>query len=147
VDVRDVGNVTVRSVRYLSGRTDDTVTVRLVPRSLGELQIAVRTGADGLDVVLTAASHAARDRLDGQIVGLRDALARDGIDVNRVTVQAPPTFDLSGQMPSHQHHQSQTANAPRFTAHAFREPETNPSEQHEPSTGRTQHDGGLNMLA
>jgi flagellar hook-length control protein FliK len=147
VDVRDVGDFTVRSVRYLSGRTEETVTVRLVPRSLGELQIAVRTSAEGLDVILTAAGHAARDRLEVQIMGLRDLLAREGLDVNRVTVQAPPAFDLSGQMPSHQNHHSQHGHAARFNAQAFREPEPDLSETPQQRTGRPQHEGGLNMLA
>ncbi len=148
VDVRDVGDFTVRSVRYLSGRTEETVTVRLVPRSLGELHVSIRTAAEGLEVVLTAAGSVARDRLEGQLVGLRDALAREGLDVTRVTVQTQPAFDLSGQMPSHQHQHSQTGHAPRFAAQAFREPEPNPSEaQQHPRPGRPQHEGGLNMLA
>lgn len=148
VDVRDVGEFTVRSVRYLSGNTEDTVTVRLIPRSLGELHVAIRTAAEGLEVVLTATGSAVRDRLEGQLVGLRDALAREGLDVTRVTVQTQPTFDLSGQMSSHQHQQSQTGHTQRFSAPAFHEPEPNPSESQQQSRpGRPQHEGGLNMLA
>ncbi len=148
VDVRDVGDYTIRSVRYLGGRTDEIVTVRLVPRSLGELQVAVRAAADGLEVVLTAANHVTRERLEGQLIGLRELFAREGIDVRGVSVQAPPTFDLSGQMPSqHQHHQHNTGHAARFQSPAYREQEQNPPEQQQARSGRPNHDGGLNMLA
>ena len=148
VDVRDVGDFTVRSVRYLSGRTEETVMVRLVPRSLGELHLAVRAASDGLEIVLTAANHAARERLEVQMVGLRELLAREGVDVSRIAVQAPPSFDLGSQMPSqHQHHQHHAGQTARHPSPAYREPEHNPPEQQFAGSGRPHHDGGLNMLA
>jgi len=97
VHVRDVGDAAIRSIRYLSGRTEETITVRLVPQSLGEMQIAVRSSAEGMDVVLTTATVGAREAVEQQLAGLRDALARDGIDVVRVTVQTGTSNEPNAQ--------------------------------------------------
>lgn len=152
VEVRDLGDFTVRSVRYLSGRTDQVVTVRLVPRSLGEMHVAVRSGGDGMEVVLSASTPAARDAIELHLGGLRDALTRGGIDVARVSVQ---TFTPSsaghqqhafaGQQAStgHQGHSGSGARPYEGAMPAFveAEPETpgwRPNRPH--------HDGGLNMF-
>lgn len=78
----------IRNVRHLVVRGDQQVKVRLVPESLGELVIEVTSGDDGVQVKLTAGTAAVRDVLESQVHGLRDALARDGIDVARVAVTA-----------------------------------------------------------
>ena len=88
VQIRDAGQFIVKSVRYLAGKHDEVVTVQLVPRSLGEMQIAVSAQRDGLEIVISAASQAARDTIEAQIAGLRESFARDGTEVTKVTVQA-----------------------------------------------------------
>ncbi len=98
VHVRNVGDFTVKTVRYLAGRNEEVVTVRLVPRSLGELHIAVRSTGQSIEVVITAATHAARDAIEAQLPGLREALVRDGGDVKNVTIQTSTAGD---QGPGH----------------------------------------------
>ncbi len=149
VSVRDVGDVVVRSVHYLSGKTEEVVTVRLVPRSLGELQIAVRNAGGGIEVVMTAANAAARDALEGHVAGLREALSREGVDAPRVTIQVAAHFDAShqpslGQQGSH----DPAGHAPRHAPSAYREqPGAAPQDQERQQPRRQRHDGRLNMWA
>lgn len=150
VSVREVGDVVVRSVHFLSGRTEDVVTVRLVPQSLGELRIAVHSGERGMEVVLTAANNAARDALEHNLVGLREALGREGMNVERVSVQVFAPFDAGHQPASgHQSQQhggaSQSARQPNT---AYRESSDSPPQHqgnNEQQPRRQQHAGRLNM--
>jgi flagellar hook-length control protein FliK len=152
VTIREAGDAVIRSVRYLSGKTDEVVTVRLVPRSLGELQVAVRSSGDGVDVVLTASTTTARDAIQGGLDGLRQAMSRQGIDVNRVTVQVFGHFDAGYQAASGQQgqpgYQGQAGQTPRSAPWAYRDPAG-------PGAGgggqeqdrRQRHEGRLNMWA
>jgi len=149
VSVRDVGDVIVRSVHYHSGRTEDVVTVRLVPQSLGELRIAVHSGERGVEVVLTAANNAARDALETNLTSLREALGREGMNVERVSVQVFAPFDAGHQPGSSQQHQQggagQSARQPNT---AYRESSGSPPQQQgnsEQQARRQQHAGRLNM--
>lgn len=149
VSVRDVGDVVVRSVQYLSGRTEDVVTVRLVPQSLGELRIAVYSGERGMEVVLTAANNAARDALETNLAGLREALGREGMTIERVSVQVFAPFD-AGHQPasSQQHQQGGASSSARQPNTAYRESSGSPPQQqsnHEQQARRQQHAGRLNM--
>ncbi len=145
VHVRDVGGFTVKSIRYLAGRNEETVTVRLVPRSLGELQISVRSTGQSLDLVMIVASHAARDAIEAQLSGLREMLARDGLDVAKVTVQ---TFTAGDQAPGHfaSGHSAASGHAARtptkFNGESF-ESEAGPRASPQGSAG---HEGSLNMF-
>lgn len=151
VSVRDVGDAVVRSVHYLSGRTEDVVTVRLVPQSLGELRIAVHSGERGMEVVLTAANNAARDALETNLQGLREALGREGMNIERVSVQVFTHFDAGNQMASQQNaHGSAGQQSARQPGTAYRESSGSPSQQQnngssEQQPRRQQHGGRLNM--
>lgn len=91
---------TIRSVQYLVGHGEQSLRIRLVPASLGELHVTVTTSDDGgLNVQLASVHHAVRETLEGQLSGLRDALARDGIDVGRITV-SPHMGSDTGSTPS-----------------------------------------------
>lgn len=78
--------ITVRSVHYLVTRGQRTVTIRLVPESLGELRIEVSSADDAVNVRLMSDNPAVRDALDGRIPGLRESLVRNNIEVTRVEV-------------------------------------------------------------
>ena len=78
--------IAVRSVHYLVARGQKTVIVRLVPESLGELRLEVTTADGGVNVRLMSDNPAVRDALDGRLVGLRESLARNNIEVTRVEV-------------------------------------------------------------
>jgi len=76
----------VKSVRLLVGRGEQTLSVRLSPPSLGELQVEVAQGGDGLHVRLMSANASVREALEGQLNGLKDSLARSGISSGSVSV-------------------------------------------------------------
>jgi len=145
VQVRDAGQFIVKTVRYFGGRNDEVVTVKLVPRSLGEMQISVSNRGDGLEVVIRAASQVARDMIEAQISGLREALSRDGSEVTKVTVQ---TFTPGEQGPGH----SGPGNS-ATSGHAARNSAKFTGESPEPETGQraspehsARHEGALNMF-
>ena len=102
-----VGDFTVRAVRVLAADGEHSMTVRLVPESLGELRLTVRTTGDSVQLHVVAASMAVRDALDGQMQGLRDALSREGIDLSRVTIGS----DTAGQQASARHSGGETNGA------------------------------------
>ena len=77
---------TVKQIRYLVDRGAQTVRVRLIPESLGELRLEIRSAGDELSVRMLAANATVRDALETQVHGLREALAREGIQVHRVEV-------------------------------------------------------------
>lgn len=93
--IQAVGDAAIRAVRYLTTRGEETLIVRLVPESLGELHVAVRSHDGGLEVRLASAHAAVRDALEHQLHALREALAREGAEVARVTVSSNPQWDVS----------------------------------------------------
>lgn len=82
----DLTQFAVKSVRFLAGRGEETMTVRLVPESLGELRLVVRSGEHSLDVQLSAVNASVRDSLEQQLPALREALARDAGDARQVNI-------------------------------------------------------------
>ncbi len=149
VSVRETGDAVIRSVRYLSGKTDEVITVRLVPRSLGEMQVAVRTSAEGVDVVLTASTSAAREVLEGHVAGLRQAMGREGIELNRVTIQVFGQFDAGHQTAPGQHgQQGQAGHSARYAPSAYRDSAGHEQgDRGQQQDRRQRHDGRLNMWA
>ncbi len=136
-------DATIRSVRYLVGHGEQSLRVRLVPASLGELHVTVTTSDDGgLNVHLTSAHHAVRETLDGQLSGLRDALARDGIDVGRITV-SPHMGTDTGSTPSGDR---QPAGQPWRSGREDGEGYPN-SGQHGGRQRQFVHEGALDLLA
>ena len=81
-----VDKLALQSVRYLISHGEKTITVQLVPPSLGELRIEISTVKDTLNVSLISGNSAVRDVLQGHAPALREALARVGIEVVHVAV-------------------------------------------------------------
>lgn len=79
---------TVRSIRYLAGREDGTLTVRLIPESLGEMHIEVHSNGDQMTVRLASSNAAVRHSMEANVPQLRDSLSRDGLQVTRIEVAA-----------------------------------------------------------
>lgn len=79
---------TVRGVKYLVREGGDTVTVRLVPESLGEVRFDVTRNQDTVSVRLVSANPAVRTVLESQVHGLRDQLTQDGFSVSQIVVTA-----------------------------------------------------------
>jgi flagellar hook-length control protein FliK len=81
-----VDKLALQSVRYLISHGEKTITVQLVPPSLGELRIEISTVKDTLNVSLISGNSGVRDVLQGHAPALREALARAGIEVVHVAV-------------------------------------------------------------
>lgn len=85
----DLGGQAVRSVRLLTGQDGhQSVKVRLVPESLGELRLEVERSGDTITVRLASASPAVREALESQARQIQHALQRDGVETVRVEVNA-----------------------------------------------------------
>lgn len=78
----------VKSVRYLVSEGEKTLRVRLVPESLGEVRVEIVSTRDELHLRLVSGNPAVREALESGSEGLRNALARDGVHLVRVTVSA-----------------------------------------------------------
>jgi flagellar hook-length control protein FliK len=82
-----IGDQAVRSVRLLTDHDGhQSVTVRLVPETLGELRLEVERAGDTLTVRMASASPAVREALESQSRQIQQALLRDGIETVRVEV-------------------------------------------------------------
>ncbi len=79
---------TVKGVRYLLTKGEQTMRIRLVPESLGELKLVVTSNNDEITVRLASANHAVREMLHTQVHHLREALSQDGGNVGKITVTA-----------------------------------------------------------
>lgn len=134
----------IRGVRHLVTRGEQVITVRLVPESLGELHVTVRHGGDTLEVHLASARATVREALEGHLPAMREALAREGIEVTRAVVtSAPPSADFSAnangsaQRESHsQQGRSPNGDAPQRYA-------SNPGA--EQSNRQARHEGALDV--
>jgi flagellar hook-length control protein FliK len=90
----NVAQYVVRSVRLMVHDGQKTLTVRLIPPSLGELHLEITSVRDNLQVRLMSANPVVRDALESQLTSLRDTLARSGVEASSVTVASGST---SGQ--------------------------------------------------
>lgn len=88
-----VARTVVQHVRHLTASGEQTVTVKLVPESLGELHITVKSARDAVEVVLSTSNQHVRQALEHQLHALRETLVREGIDVTKATVTMPVTTD------------------------------------------------------
>lgn len=148
--LQTLGDFAVKSVRYLNARGGETIVVRLVPESLGELRIVVKSGSDGMEIELSSRTQVVRATLESQLPALREAFARDGADVARITVTAPSAFDAAsdsslGRPSSHAGNQAPSNGNGQGRGNA-------PSGNGYGAEGRSRnrapsHDGALNVFA
>lgn len=146
VTVENFGQFAVRSVRHFAGGGEETITVRLIPESLGELRIHVRLGAGELEVRLVSANPLVREALEGQLSALRDAFAREGLDVTRVTVSTNTAWDAASGGQSGRH----GASGNPLARQGPQSPGTSPDAtmaSGPPSALVSVHDGSLDVLA
>ena len=86
--VKTIAIDTVKGVRYLLTKGEQTMRIRLVPESLGELRLVVTSSSDSITVQLASANHTVREMLHTQVQHLREALTQDGANVGKITVTA-----------------------------------------------------------
>lgn len=143
--VSELGGTAIKGVRYLVSGGQESITVRLVPASLGELHLTVKVGDAGLEIELRSASATVRAALEMQLPGLREALAREGIDVAQVTLSESANTEVSAGASERGTHGSEASSRSRSTASAYRNAEPDPG-----STSRrkatTTHAGTLDLF-
>ncbi len=143
VPLRSVPDFSIKSIKYLMENNVESIRIRLVPRSLGELHISVVKTDDVNKVVISSANPAVRDFLDGQLPGLRENLHKEAIQVNQISVQARPIS--IGDHSSHGNAQQQaSANGGDAQPQPERNNTTTLSGKPSISAPR-HHDGILNM--
>ncbi len=82
----NVGRV-AELVRSNIGARNSSVTIRLDPPELGQIQLDARLRNDVLSIQIQAETAAARDLLHSRLGDLREALARHGITLDRVDIE------------------------------------------------------------
>jgi len=73
-----LGEDLVKHVAVHSAPGERTITLRLTPESLGDVQVEIRSTSSELSVRLISQDGSVRDALEQHAVGLRESLARDG---------------------------------------------------------------------
>jgi hypothetical protein len=99
-----VDGVAVKSVRFLMANQEPVLKVRLIPEHLGEMQVVVRTTTSGVHVELSAANAVVREALEGQLHGLREHFAQEGIEVARISITSEGPSSQSGQQSAGRSH-------------------------------------------
>jgi flagellar hook-length control protein FliK len=84
--LQNIGKSTIRTVRYMVSSGEKIMSIKLVPASLGHIQIEVHSAGDEMTVRLLSANPAVRQALQGQLGQLQEAFARDGLQLSKVEV-------------------------------------------------------------
>ena len=141
VSLEIVRDFAVRSVRYLVTRGERTVTVRLVPESLGELHLEVTSAKEGLFVRLISANPAVREFLSEGLHNLRVALAESGVSAADVLV----TADMASGHPAAEGRTPEWAGSARSPGPAAPRLDV-PAEAGLAHNTTSPHEGALNVL-
>ena len=83
-----LGETTLRTIRYMSAKDESKMTVRLVPPTLGEIQIEVTHTQESMKVRMATGSAAVREMLEVQLPQLKQALDQQGISLVGISVAA-----------------------------------------------------------
>jgi flagellar hook-length control protein FliK len=135
----------LQSVRLLVSSGEKTLTVQLAPPSLGELRIEISTMKHTLNVSLISGNEGVRDVLQGHAPALREALARNGIElVNVAVLPALAGHAATGQNTGHAPPNFQQMTLPaRFASLMTAESEPSLKAMY---TRAAPHDGTLNLF-
>jgi len=142
VNLEVVRDFALRSVRYLVTRGERTLSVRLVPESLGELHLEVTSAKEGLFVRLISANPAVREFLGAGLDNLRAALSENGVDVADVLV----TTDMASGHPAAGGRSPEWAGPARSPGTADWGRDVSAEGPAAPAT-TPPHEGALNVLA
>lgn len=144
VPAPEVGRFALRGVRQMLQGGEQRMTLKVLPESLGEVQIEVIRNGSDVQVRMSATTQSVREMLDAQTHTLREALAREGFDTPRiqVTLQSPSTssngshWNEGASQETRQQHQ-QPGHGPR---HGNSQP--NPTGDNAPRTAAHLNGGG-----
>lgn len=108
VRVEHLGPDLVRTVRFLANSEQSTITVKLIPAHLGELQVEVLHRGEEVSVRLLSGQSSVRETLESQVHLLREQLTRDGTVIHRIEVAPQLSQDSQqGQSGSRETQQQQ----------------------------------------
>ncbi|GMV93219.1 MAG: hypothetical protein AMXMBFR82_29970 [Candidatus Hydrogenedentota bacterium] len=149
--VKTIAIDTVKGVRYLLTKGEQTMRIRLVPESLGELKLVVTSTNDEITVRLASANHSVRELLHTQVHQLREVLAQDGSNVGKITITADLNAGAgTGNPLSGSPDRAWTPHARGWNGNTPGPPNQNPTNGQQPGAvpRRTvSHSGTLNLFA
>jgi flagellar hook-length control protein FliK len=141
-----LGSDTVKHIRYLVSSGEKSITVRLVPASLGEMHLEVTSTGDRMDVRLVSSNPVVREALQTHLSGLRDSLGRDGIKLGNVEVASSMTggANSGGQLNQGASQQDAAARPNHSFNHVYVNQSPEPASA--PRRAVSQHSGSLNVF-
>jgi len=156
VALHDIGRAAAGGVRQLAAQGGGSLVIRVAPESLGDLRIEVRREDGQVTVKVTASNQAVREALETGAHGLREVLAREGVELKQMQVSAPPSggqpqTQQQAQQQAQQHTQDPAGQ--RGTGSGYRPQPDTPSRQESYPSGqgdrapRPTHPGALNVWA
>ncbi len=80
----------VKSVKTMVQDGNSTMVVRLDPPSLGQLNIKISSGSEGMTIEIQASNAKTQEMLQQNSSQLRTALEKSGVSVNNVDIQFKP---------------------------------------------------------
>jgi len=96
IDERVVAATVARGLSAAVHQKGGSLTIRLIPETLGALRIQMNMDRGAVDVRLETGSAQAHELLSGQLAMLRTALESKGLTVERLAVQLVPAHHLPG---------------------------------------------------
>ena len=114
----NLGGHAVKSVQYMLSREVPSMTVRLVPESLGEVRFEVRGSGSDLHIRVVSANPAVREAMERQLPMLRQALSQEGIEVVRIEIspRMSPGSEPAGQTGGRQASQQPSSSGGRYAS-------------------------------
>jgi len=86
VSLQELNGVLVKHARLQGAGEQRTMTLRLVPESLGELQVELKSNGHEISVRMASANASVRDALEVHAHALRESLGRDGMEVSKIEI-------------------------------------------------------------
>jgi flagellar hook-length control protein FliK len=146
--LQTAGQSVVKGVRYLATNGGETLTIRLVPESLGVMHIVVKSGDNAIEVTLVSANQSVRESLEQHLPALREMFGRDGIDVSKVSIVAQSatadTIPSGGPLDRQSAEHGPTRDGTHRGADEDRD--NAESETHHYRRPKTEHAGSLDVL-
>ena len=147
VPLDQLGRESVEAIRQLLGGREQRINIKLHPESLGEVQIEVRSRQGEMSIRLLSGNATVREALEHQMGGLREALSREGLEVQRIEVSSQPGSNPANDGAHNAGREAQRQDTAQRGGYRFTNSD-NASDQ-ESSRGfdrRRRHQGNLNVF-
>lgn len=144
-ELHGVADQALRHVRLLAhGEGSQSIRLRLVPETLGELHMEVHRQGDTITVRMASANPAVRDALESQAQQIQHSLQKDGVSTVRVEISTGlhTNADAGGRAQE----QAQHARAQQTTRGYSPPRDTGLPSNPSPTPRSAQHAGNLNLF-